>query len=64
MSETNNANTTLSILHGCDGKCPRQAVASLPQFLSTHPSHVSRIHDIEAQLPRVMQPYIAVKAHG
>ena len=30
-----------------------------PQFLSTHPSHASRIHDIEAQLPKVMPLYEA-----
>jgi predicted Zn-dependent protease len=28
-----------------------------PQFLSTHPSHESRIHEIEANLPRVMPLY-------
>jgi predicted Zn-dependent protease len=28
-----------------------------PQFLSTHPSHASRIHEIEANLPRVMPLY-------
>jgi len=28
-----------------------------PQFLSTHPSHESRIRDIEANLPRVMPLY-------
>jgi len=30
-----------------------------PQFLSTHPSHASRIKDIEANLPRVMPLYEA-----
>jgi len=32
-----------------------------PQFLSTHPSHESRIRDIEANLPRVMPLYNRTK---
>jgi len=28
-----------------------------PQFLSTHPSHATRIHEIEANLPKVMPLY-------
>ena len=32
-----------------------------PQFLSTHPAHATRIHDIEAQLPRVMPLYGAAR---
>ena len=32
-----------------------------PQFLSTHPSHASRIKDIEASLPRVMPLYEAAR---
>lgn len=38
-----------------------------PQFLSTHPSHGTRIRDIEANLPRVMPLYkaaIAAKKEG
>ena len=34
-----------------------------PQFLSTHPSHESRIHEIEANLPKVM-PLYARKANS
>ena len=32
-----------------------------PQFLSTHPSHESRIRDIEANLPKVMPLYTRTK---
>ena len=32
-----------------------------PQFLSTHPSHESRIRDIEANLPKVMPLYTRAK---
>ena len=32
-----------------------------PQFLSTHPAHATRIHTIEAQLPRVMPLYEAAR---
>jgi len=32
-----------------------------PQFLSTHPSHESRIRDIEANLPRVLPLYTKAK---
>jgi predicted Zn-dependent protease len=36
-----------------------------PQFASTHPSHASRIRDIEANLPKVMPLYqAAIKQHG
>jgi Zn-dependent protease with chaperone function len=35
-----------------------------PQFLSTHPSHETRIKEIEANLPRVMPLYEAAKGRG
>jgi len=34
-----------------------------PQFLSTHPSHESRIRDIEANLPKVLPLYDAARRH-
>lgn len=45
--------------------CPRQMIDKLcfrsqqavPEFLSTHPSDVTRIHQIEAWLPEVLQYY-------
>jgi predicted Zn-dependent protease len=35
-----------------------------PQFLSTHPSHETRIKEIEANLPRVMPLYESAKARA
>jgi len=35
-----------------------------PQFISTHPSHETRIKEIEAALPQVMPLYEAAKARG
>ncbi len=35
-----------------------------PQFLSTHPSHASRIREIEANLPRVLPLYEAARRAG
>jgi predicted Zn-dependent protease len=32
-----------------------------PEFLSTHPSSESRIHDLEKNIPRVMPLYLAAK---
>jgi hypothetical protein len=32
-----------------------------PQFLSTHPSHESRIREIEANLPKVLPLYLAAR---
>lgn len=37
---------------------------SPPEWLSTHPSHASRIQEIERQLPRAMPLYEAARAHG
>ncbi len=37
------------------------ATRGQPQFLSTHPAHAIRIHDIEAQLPRVIPLYEAAR---
>jgi predicted Zn-dependent protease len=39
----------------------KSASGQPPQFLSTHPSHASRIKDIEAALPRVLPLYEAVR---
>src|SRR6185369_7043152 len=42
------------------GSAPGQAARGQPpQFMSTHPSHATRIKDIEANLPRVMPLYDA-----
>ncbi|MGH8705065.1 MAG: M48 family metallopeptidase [Burkholderiales bacterium] len=35
-----------------------------PQFLSTHPSHDTRIKEIEAALPRVLPLYEAARSHA
>ena len=35
-----------------------------PEFLSTHPAHGTRIHDLEARMPSAMQRYEAVRAAG
>jgi predicted Zn-dependent protease len=54
---------------------PRQSVAlwrnmmgvggnQPPQFLSTHPSHGSRIQELEANMGRVLQLYQAARAQG
>jgi predicted Zn-dependent protease len=46
--------------HGSSGSAPGQAARGQPpQFMSTHPSHATRIKDIEANLPRVMPLYDA-----
>lgn len=37
---------------------------SPPEFLSTHPSHSSRIHDLEQRLPRALQTYERARAEG
>ena len=37
---------------------------SRPEFLSTHPSHESRIHDLEKHLPEAMQTYENARASG
>jgi predicted Zn-dependent protease len=40
------------------------AGGSPPEFLSTHPSHETRIQDLEARLPAAMELYEAAKARG
>jgi len=35
-----------------------------PEWLSTHPSHSTRIADLEAQLPRALAEYEAAKKAG
>ena len=35
-----------------------------PEFLSTHPSHSTRIHDLESHMPKAMQLYQAAQATG
>jgi predicted Zn-dependent protease len=37
---------------------------SPPQFLSTHPSHESRIRDLEARLPEALKTYESARAGG
>ena len=37
---------------------------SPPQFLSTHPSHATRIRDLQARLPEVMPLYQQAQAAG
>jgi hypothetical protein len=34
------------------------------RWIESSAEHASRTHDIEAQAPRFMQPYTAMKAHG
>jgi Zn-dependent protease with chaperone function len=40
---------------------PQSRRGELPQFLSTHPSHESRIRDIEVNLPKVLPLYDAAR---
>lgn len=35
-----------------------------PEFLSTHPSHETRMHDLQAHMPEAMQRYEAAQARG
>jgi predicted Zn-dependent protease len=37
---------------------------SPPEFLSTHPSHGSRIHDLEQHLPQALKTYESARANG
>jgi len=35
-----------------------------PEFMSTHPSHETRIHDLQAQMPYALQLYDQARANG
>lgn len=35
-----------------------------PEFLSTHPSHATRIHDLEARMPEALQIYKQAQSQG
>ncbi len=38
--------------------------ANPPEWLSTHPSHASRIQELEAHMPKALSSYAAAKARG
>jgi predicted Zn-dependent protease len=42
----------------------RTSGARPPEFLSTHPSHGSRIHELERRIPNAMRLYQDAKARG
>ena len=42
----------------------RTGGARPPEFLSTHPSHGSRIHELERRIPNAMRLYQDAKARG
>jgi predicted Zn-dependent protease len=37
---------------------------SPPEFLSTHPSHESRIQELKSHLPEALETYEAARAEG
>jgi len=50
-----------TVWHKMQRLAARGAGGQPPQFLSTHPSHESRIREIEANLPKVLPLYAAAK---
>jgi predicted Zn-dependent protease len=49
----------VSVWQKMDAYAKRSGSGQPPQFLSTHPSHATRIKDIEAALPKVLPLYTA-----